>query len=92
MATFARALAIAAEAHQDQLDKAGQPYVLHPIRMALRMGTEVERIVAVLHDVVEDTRWTFDDLEREGFSPEGVEALRCVAKLSPDEPYDAFIE
>jgi (p)ppGpp synthase/HD superfamily hydrolase len=54
--------------------------------------TTDEKIVGVLHDVVEDTNWTFEKLEAEGFTTEIIEALRCVTKLSEDEPYDAFIE
>jgi (p)ppGpp synthase/HD superfamily hydrolase len=50
-----------------------------------------EKIVGVLHDVVEDTNWTFEDLAAEGFSAEVIEALRCVTKLSESEPYDKFI-
>lgn len=51
-----------------------------------------EKIVGVLHDVVEDTDWTFDALLNEGFPVHIVEALRCVTKLWDDEPYDNFIE
>ncbi len=50
-----------------------------------------EKIAGVLHDVVEDGGWTFEMLEAEGFSAEIIEALRCVTKLSDDEPYDKFI-
>jgi (p)ppGpp synthase/HD superfamily hydrolase len=69
VSTLERAIAIAAEAHAGQVDKAGAPYVLHPLRMMLRMSSIDERIVAVLHDVCEDCPgWTFDRLRREGFS------------------------
>jgi (p)ppGpp synthase/HD superfamily hydrolase len=54
MSTLERAIAIAAEAHAGQVDKAGAPYVLHPLRMMLTLSSNAERIVAVLHDVVED--------------------------------------
>ena len=53
--------------------------------------TTNERVVGVLHDVVEDTNWTFERLAAEGFSSEVIEALRCVTKLSEIEPYDKFI-
>ena len=53
--------------------------------------TTEEKIVGVLHDVVEDSAWTFEQLESEGFSHEVIEALRCVTKLSETEPYDKFI-
>ena len=54
--------------------------------------TDDERIVGALHDVVEDTPWTFDDLLREGFSIQIVEAVRCLTKKSEDEDYDEFTE
>jgi (p)ppGpp synthase/HD superfamily hydrolase len=50
-----------------------------------------EKIVGVLHDVIEDTQWTFEDLEKEGFSIEVIEALKCVTKTSEDEDYAEFI-
>lgn len=49
-----RAIEIAAEAHRDQTDKAGAPYLLHPLRVMMSLDTDEERIVGVLHDVVED--------------------------------------
>ena len=59
----------------------------------MEMGkTEDERIVGVLHDVVEDTGWTFEALQAEGFSQEVIDALRCVTKMSEKENYDDFIE
>jgi (p)ppGpp synthase/HD superfamily hydrolase len=63
MSTLERAIGIAAEAHARQVDKAGAPYVLHPLRMMLQMSSIDERIVAVLHDVCEDCPgWTLDRL------------------------------
>jgi len=61
-------IAIAAKAHEGQVDKAGAPYILHPLRVMLRLRTDEERIVAVLHDVVEDCGWSFERLAAEGFS------------------------
>ena len=55
MSMLDRAIEIAVQAHSGQLDKGGAPYILHPLRVMLRMATEEERIVAVLHDVVEDS-------------------------------------
>ena len=78
MATLARAIAIAAQAHQEQRDKAGAPYIVHPLRMMFQMDTEAEKIVAVLHDVVEDTPWTPQQLRDEGFSEEVLAALDGV--------------
>ena len=78
--TLERAIAIATEAHAGQADKAGAPYVLHPLRVMQALGSEQERIVGVLHDVVEDggPAWTFDRLADEGFTTEVLEALRLV--------------
>jgi (p)ppGpp synthase/HD superfamily hydrolase len=81
-----RAIEIAAEAHRDQTDKAGAPYVLHPLRVMMTLETDEERIVGVLHDVVEDgPGWTFERLEKEGFSLSVLEALRLVTKRPEDE-------
>jgi (p)ppGpp synthase/HD superfamily hydrolase len=91
MATLARAISLAAAAHVDQREKSGAPYILHPIRLMLRMDTEAEMIVAVLHDVVEDTPWTFDQLRTEGFSEEVLAALDCVTRRS-HESYADFVE
>jgi (p)ppGpp synthase/HD superfamily hydrolase len=86
-----RAIAIAAEAHAGQIDKAGAPYVLHPLRMMLRMSSIDERIVAVLHDVCEDCPgWTLDRLHREGFSERIIDALQSVTKRD-GEGYEDFV-
>ena len=69
MGTLERAIAIAADAHAGARDKAGEPYILHCLRVMLRLGSEEERIAAVLHDLLEDTNWTREDLQQEGFSP-----------------------
>lgn len=86
-----RAIEIATEAHRGQFDKAGNDYIEHPLRVMAAGETLEEKIVGVLHDVVEDGNWTFDELLQEGFTSEVVEALRCVTKLSENEPYDKFI-
>ena len=78
MATLGRAIAIAAEAHSGQFDKAGAPYILHPLRVMLSLSTEEERIVGVLHDLVEDCEeWTFERLSHN--HPDAVEASQAVA-------------
>jgi (p)ppGpp synthase/HD superfamily hydrolase len=92
MSTLTKAIAIAAQAHIGQIDKAGKEYIYHPLRVMTRGNTEEEKIVGILHDVVEDSDWTFDQLEQEGFSKEIVEALRCVTKTSEVEDYEAFIQ
>ena len=91
MPTLEDAIALAAEAHRGQRDKSGQPYILHPIRVMMRCRTEAERIAAVLHDVVEDTGRTFDDLRALGYSEEVVAALDCLTKRE-GEGYGAFVE
>ena len=92
MSTLNRAIEIATEAHKGQLDKAGNEYIGHPLRVMEMGKTEEEKIVGVLHDVIEDTDWTFERLAEEGFSPEIIAALKCVTKLSENENYDDFIE
>ena len=92
MSTLERAIQIATEAHKGQLDKAGRDYIGHPLRVMEMGKTEDEKIVGVLHDVIEDTDWTFEMLEAEGFSREVIEALKCVTKLAENENYDDFIE
>ena len=83
-----RAISIAVEAHQDQYDKGGHPYILHPLRVMNALRTTEEMIVGVLHDVVEDCsdkgfRWSF--LESEGFDAAVLEALHSVTKTPEEE-------
>jgi len=84
------AIAIATEAHRGQRDKAGAPYVLHPLRVMLALDRTVERIVGVLHDVVEDggSDWTFERLAAEGFAADVIDALRLVTKRPEDQGDD----
>ncbi len=88
---LARAIEIATEAHHDQKDRYGAPYVLHPLRVMQRLATPTERIVGILHDVVEDTHWTFEQLSREGFPEPILAALRSVTKRE-GEDYDHFVK
>lgn len=92
MMTLERALNIAVAAHQGQLDKYGAPYIGHVLRVMNMGRTEAEKICGVLHDVVEDTDWTFEKLEAEGLAPEILEALKGVTKLSDEEDYDHFVQ
>jgi (p)ppGpp synthase/HD superfamily hydrolase len=85
------AIALAVQAHRGQRDKSGQPYVLHALRVMFHCDTELERIVAVLHDVVEDTGRTFNDLRKLGYGEDVLAALECVTKR-PGESYDQFVE
>ncbi len=71
-----RAIQIAVEAHAGQIDKANEPYILHPLRVMFGVEGEVARMAAVLYDVVEDYEgWTFERLREEGFSPAIIKAL-----------------
>ena len=89
MSTLERAIVIAAEAHADQVDKAGAPYVLHPLRVMLAVDGRNARIAAVLHDVVEDTGWTLDELRGEEFEEVVVEAVDALTRRE-GEPYMDF--
>jgi (p)ppGpp synthase/HD superfamily hydrolase len=90
-ATVEDAVSIAARAHRGQKDKAGAPYLLHPLRMMLRMDTEAAMMAAVLHDVVEDTEWTLERLREAGFSEEVLEAVDCLTHRE-GESYEEFVE
>jgi (p)ppGpp synthase/HD superfamily hydrolase len=92
MATLERAITIAATAHSGQKEKNGQPYVLHPLRLMMKVEGEAAKMAAVLHDVVEDTGWTLEDLKGEGFSEEVIEAVDRLTRRKDEEDYPAFIE
>lgn len=82
---------VAAKAHMGQLDKGGQPYILHPVRVMLQCKTIEEKTVALLHDVLEDTPVTVADLRQAGFPEEVVDAVVCLTK-GEQEDYMAYIE
>ncbi|MBN1610399.1 MAG: HD domain-containing protein [Polyangiaceae bacterium] len=84
------AVAIAAEAHRGQFDRAGDPYIYHPLRVMLAASSEDERMVAVLHDVIEDTDWSPEALAAEGFSPTVLAALDGLSRR-PNETYEDFV-
>ena len=91
MSTLERAIAIAAEGHAGVKDKAGAPYILHPLRMMLSLSSPDERIVAILHDVCEDCPgWTSDRLRAEGFPDRIIAALDSVTKRE-GESYENFV-
>ncbi len=85
-----RAIEIAVQAHKGQRDRNGDPYVLHPLRLMLRGRTAEEKIVAVLHDVVEDSEWTLEQLRAEGFPAKIVAAVDNLTKR-PRENYTKFV-
>ena len=88
--TIEDAISIAAQAHKGQKDKADAPYLLHPLRMMLRMDSEAAMMAAVLHDVVEDTHWTLEQLRAEGFPNEVLEAVDCLTHRD-GESYQEFV-
>lgn len=91
MSTLERAIAIAAEAHAGQSDKAGAPYILHPLRVMLSVATLGEKVVAVLHDVLEDCpAWTLQRLRTEGFAEDILRGLSSVTKQE-GEDYESFV-
>jgi (p)ppGpp synthase/HD superfamily hydrolase len=89
--TLQDAIRLALDAHRGQKDRYGAAYVLHPLRMMNRLTAEPDRIAAVLHDVVEDTTTTGDDLRRQGFGEEIIAAVECLTKRR-GEHYDTYIE
>lgn len=86
-----KAIEIAVDGHKGQIDKFGNPYILHPLRVMFAMKTNDEKIVGVLHDVIEDTKYTFEDLRNQGFSDKILKALDCITNRHL-ESYDDFIE
>jgi hypothetical protein len=90
MATLEKAIALAAQAHAGQRDKEGLCYILHPLRVMMRVQDDSARIVAVLHDTLEDTSLTEADLRREGFSDEIIAAVKVVTH-DKDEPYADYV-
>ncbi len=91
MANLEKAIAIAVKAHAGQTRKNGTPYILHPLRVMFRTTSEDVMTAAVLHDVVEDTEVTLEDLKAEGFSEVVLEAL---ALLTHDDrtPYPKYVK
>lgn len=86
-----KAMKLCYEAHKDQVDKSGLPYVFHPAHVAEQMTDEATTIVALLHDVVEDTDYTLEDLAAEGFGKEILEAVALMTH-EDDVPYLDYVE
>lgn len=86
-----KAMQICYAAHEGQVDKSGVPYVFHPLHLAEQMETEEEICTALLHDVVEDTKWTLAELEAEGFPASVLDAVRLLTR-EKDVSYMAYIE
>lgn len=90
MNSIERAIELALKAHTGQVDKGGAPYILHPLRLMLRMDGEAEAIAAVLHDVVEDADISLDDLRASSLPEDAIRAIGCLTKRE-GEDYEAFI-
>lgn len=86
-----KAIKFCVKAHDGQLDKSGLPYMLHPIHVAELMDDELSVCTALLHDVVEDTSYTIEDLKKEGFPEAVTEAVRILTK-SRDMEYMDYIK
>lgn len=89
MTTLERAIEIAAASHAGAKDKSGQPYILHALRVMMKMETEEQMMAAVLHDVVEDTPMTLEQLAKEGFSSVVLEAVDALTKRDGETRMDA---
>ena len=88
--TTKKALKLCFDAHKDQIDKSGLPYVFHPFHLAEQMIDEDATVVALLHDVVEDTEYTIEDLKNMGFNQKVIEA---ISLMTHDEkiPYEEYV-
>jgi len=85
-----RAIKLCFAAHEGQLDKSGLPYVLHPLHLAEQMDDEASTVAALLHDVVEDTEYTLEDLRKMGFREDAMEALALLTH-DDDTPYLDYV-
>lgn len=87
MSTLERAIAIATDAHAGQQDKAGAPYITHPLRVSRGLTGEA-KIVAVLHDILEDTPWTLEQLRAEGFGPAVLSGVDALTRRPGEDYFD----
>ncbi len=85
-----KAMLIMLRAHEGQVDKGGEPYVLHPLRVMMRVRSTEARVVALLHDVLEDSSLSLEDLHFKGFSPQVLNAVQCLTRRA-GETYSRFI-
>ena len=85
-----KALKLCFEAHKNQVDKTGLPYVFHPFHLAEQMNDEITTVCALLHDVIEDTDYTFSDLENMGFPNEVIETLKLLTH-EDNVPYMDYV-
>lgn len=90
MANLDDAILLAVKAHHGQRDRSGEPYILHPLRLMFRQNSTATRIAAVLHDVVEDTPVTFEQLADAGFSEEILDAVALLTH-NPQDSYEDYV-
>ena len=86
-----KALTLAVEVHAGQLDRAGKPYILHPLRVMSQVESETEKIAAILHDVIEDSDKTAADLRELGFPDEVVDIVVLLSHDKSEESYDEYV-
>jgi len=91
MKLIERAIARALQAHAGQVDRYDRPYILHPLALMAAVEGEQAQMVAALHDVVEDSPLTLDDLRAEGFPEEVLEAVRLLTHDSESQSYDDYV-
>lgn len=89
MATLEQAISLAAKQHEGQVDKANAPYILHPLRVMLNVPTIEHKIVAVLHDILEDTETTIEDLYQFGFQEHLIDAIVALTKKQGETRLEA---
>ena len=93
MANLEKALLIATKGHLGQTDRFDKPYIYHPLRIMMKMETEEEQIVAILHDIIEDTDMTLKDLEKEGFSSEVITAIDLLTRYPEEgQTYEEYVK
>lgn len=89
MVTLEQAISLAAKQHEGQVDKANAPYILHPLRVMLNVPTIEHKIVAVLHDILEDTETTIEDLYQFGFQEHIIDAIVALTKKQGETRLEA---
>ena len=89
MSTIEKAIEIAAREHAGDIDKGGNPYIFHPLRLMFAVKTPFEKMAAILHDVVEDTSVSLDDLRNEGFHPDVIAAIEALTKRKGESRLEA---
>lgn len=85
-----QAIVLAAEMHIGQKDKSGEPYIYHPLSVMMKIKGETAKVVAILHDIIEDTDVTLEDLKESGYPEEVVEAIKAITKI-PGESYMGYL-